>query len=53
MTKPNSGNLSHAFNYVLPIYDEDGEDVEFRLWFLDSGDEGCMGQRGYDCVMPD
>eukprot|EP00347_Sterkiella_histriomuscorum_P010662 403375407 len=54
LTKPNSGNLTHAFNYMLPIYDKIEEDVVYRLWFLDSGDEGCLGEiKGYDCVRPD
>lgn len=54
LTKPNAGNLSHAFNYVLPVYNQNGSDVAFRLWFLDSGeDEDCMGVGGYDCVRPD
>jgi hypothetical protein len=54
LTQPNAGNISHAFNYVLPVYDETGEDVELRLWFLDSGeDSDCMGVSGYDCVRPD
>jgi hypothetical protein len=53
ITKPNAGNLSHAFNYVHEVYDSEGIDVEMRLWFLDSGEEGCMGVIGYDCVRPD
>lgn len=53
VTLPNAGNLSHALNFMLPVYDQNGENIAFRLWFLDSGDEGCMGVHGYDCVMPD
>lgn len=54
MTKPNAEpNLTHAFNYMLPIYDENGEDIATRLWFLDTGDHGCLGMSGYDCVHPD
>lgn len=45
--------MSHAFNYFLPVLDETGTEEQFRLWFLDSGDEGCLGEVGYDCVMPD
>lgn len=53
VTLPNAGNLSHALNFMLPIYDQNGTNVAFRFWFLDSGDESCMGVHGYDCVMPD
>jgi len=54
LTQPNAGNISHAFNYMLPVYHGNGSDVAFRLWFLDSGeDTGCFGVRGYDCVRPD
>lgn len=54
LTQPNSrANLSHAFNYMLPVYDQQGNDVQFRLWFLDTGDSDCLGQWGYDCVRPD
>ena len=53
LTKPNAGDLSHSFNYVLPVYDENGESVVHRLWFLDTGDMGCLDQTGYDCVRRD
>ena len=54
LTLPNAANISHAFNYMLPVYDANGTEVEFRLWFLDTGeDEGCLNQWGYDCVHPD
>ncbi len=54
MTQPNAAKISHAFNYMLPVYEQDGKTVAFRLWFLDSGeDEDCMGVGGYDCVRPD
>lgn len=55
LTKPNAeANLSHAFNYMLPVYDQNGTEVKFRLWFLDSGeDSDCMGVYGFDCVRPD
>lgn len=52
-TKPNAADISHSFNYILPVYDSKGENVIFRMWFLDSGEEGCMGINGYDCVRPD
>ena len=46
--------MSHAFNYVIPVYDQDGKTTAFRMWFLDSGeDSDCMGVSGYDCVRPD
>ncbi|CDW88364.1 metallophosphoesterase [Stylonychia lemnae] len=54
MTKPNAPNISHAFNYMLPVYDQSGQNISFRLWFIDSGeDQDCMGVGGYDCVRPD
>ena len=54
LTLPNAANISHAFNYVLPVYDHTGTNILFRLWFLDSGeDNDCMGTGGYDCVRPD
>ena len=54
VTLPNAGNLSHAFNYVLPVYAKDSDKIEFRLWSIDTGESyGCMGSRGYDCVRDD
>lgn len=53
LTQPNAANISHSFNYVLPIYDETGVEILNRLWFLDTGDWGCEGVSGYDCVYPD
>jgi len=53
LTQPNAANISHSFNYVLPIYDETGVEIMNRLWFLDTGDWGCEGVSGYDCVYPD
>ena len=53
LTQPNAAEISHSFNYMVPIYDKSGSHVLFRLWFLDSGEEGCMGVKGYDCVRPD
>jgi hypothetical protein len=52
-TLPNAANISHSCNYFLPVMNKDGDAEELRLWFLDSGEEGCMGVGGYDCVMPD
>jgi len=53
MTLPNQGNISHTTNYVLPVYGQTGEDVQIRLWFLDTGDSDCLNVPGYGCVMPD
>lgn len=53
MTQPNQGNISHATNYMLPVFGQAGEDVQFRMWFLDTGDDDCMEISGYGCVMPD
>lgn len=54
LTKPNAEpNLTHAFNYVLEVYDENGEEVVFRNWFLDTGDSDCLGVPGHDCTWPD
>lgn len=51
LTLPNQANISHAFNYWLPVYDDNG--VSFRLWFLDTGHEDCLGVKGWDCILPD
>ncbi|CDW79940.1 UNKNOWN [Stylonychia lemnae] len=54
LTQPNAANISHTFNYILPVYDYEGKNILFRLWFMDSGeDQDCMGVSGYDCVRPD
>ncbi len=53
MTLPNQGNISHSFNYWLPIYGQNDSDVHLRLWFLDSGDGNCLEIKGYDCIRPD
>ena len=53
LTLPNQGNMTHSFNYWLPVYDQNGTDIQFRLWFLDTGDEWCFYTYGYDCVRPD
>lgn len=54
MTQPNEAEISHSFNYQLPVYGQDGTTIGFRLWFLDSGeDTDCMGVGGYDCIRPD
>lgn len=52
LTRPNMGKISHAFNYWLPVYDE-GDQEAFRLWFLDTGHEDCLGEKGWDCIRPD
>ena len=53
LTQPNAGNISHAFNYFLPVYDQNGTEVQFRLWFLDTGHEECLNVKRWGCVMPD
>jgi hypothetical protein len=55
MTQPNAKpDLHNSFNYVLPIYDFEGDEIVSRLWFLDSGDVGCLGMdTNYDCIHPD
>jgi hypothetical protein len=50
--------LSHTFNYYLPVYDNAGEKVMYRVWTLDSGisDVICPGAEegdGYDCIRKD
>jgi predicted MPP superfamily phosphohydrolase len=54
LTQPNAEpELHNSFNYVLPIYDSAGEQIMSRLWFLDSGDVGCLGMdTKYDCIHP-
>ena len=51
-------NLTHSFNYVVPIYlknETTGVDkVIMRFWFLDAGDVDCLDLKGgYDCVRED
>jgi 3',5'-cyclic AMP phosphodiesterase CpdA len=53
LTKPNAANISHAFNYWLPVYDQKGENVSFRLWFLDTGRDNCLDRLGWGCANPD
>lgn len=53
LTLPNQANISNAFNYWLPVYGANGTDIEFRLWFLDTGHDNCLNQGGWDCVRPD
>jgi len=54
VTLPNAANISHDFNYVLPVYSNNGKNIEFRLWSIDTGESyGCMGSHGYDCVRED
>ncbi len=38
---------------MLPIYGQTSDEIKSRLWFLDTGDEDCLGIPGYGCVMPD
>jgi len=54
MTMQNSEILEHNFNYVLDIEAPYSPDrVGSRIWFLGTGREDCLGQYGYDCIMPD
>jgi len=53
LTKPNSADISNEFNYMLPVYDETGEEIVQRLWFLDTGVSDCLGVPGYGCAEPD
>jgi len=53
LTQPNAADMTHSFNYVLPVFDETGTEILQRLWFLDTGDSDCLGVHGYDCVHPD
>lgn len=53
LTRPNAGDLTHSFNYVVPVYNQDGTEILTRLWHLDTGDSDCMGVTGYDCAHPD
>lgn len=53
LTQPNAANISNAFNYMLPVYDQAGANIATRLWFLDTGHEACLGEEGWDCVRPD
>ena len=53
LTKPNAANITHSFNYWLPVYDEKEENITFRIWFLDTGREICLGQKRWGCVHPD
>jgi hypothetical protein len=53
LTKPNAANITHSFNYWLPVYDEKEENITFRIWFLDTGREDCLNQKRWGCVHPD
>ncbi|CDW83053.1 metallophosphoesterase [Stylonychia lemnae] len=54
LTRPNAANISYEHNYVIPVYNQNGSKIEFRLWFLDSGYESnCRGLQGYDCIQED
>jgi len=48
-----AGDFVLDLNYVLPIYDNSGTNVEYRLWFLDTGDIECEGIYGYNCIRND
>jgi hypothetical protein len=53
LTQPNAANITHYFNYWLPVYDKDGNNIIFRLWFLDTGREDCLDRPKWGCVHPD
>ncbi|CDW91575.1 metallophosphoesterase [Stylonychia lemnae] len=54
LTQQKIPELSHTFNYQLPVYDKNGESVLFRIWTVDSGEgDGCPDGFGYDCVRND
>ena len=53
LTQPNPGNITHVFNYHLEIFDNKGQNVTTRLWFLDTGREDCLKQLRWGCVHPD
>jgi len=54
VTLPNAANISHDFNYVLPVFRNDSDEIALRLWSIDTGESyGCMGSHGYDCVRDD
>eukprot|EP00347_Sterkiella_histriomuscorum_P014383 403361077 len=54
LTRPNAAPFTEAFNYMIPIYDKEGQNIVTRMWFIDSGDNsGCLGKIGYDCIKDD
>lgn len=54
MTQPNAmGDQGKTTNYVLNVLGQTGEDVKFRMWFLDTGGWDCLGSAGYGCVWPE
>lgn len=38
---------------MLPVFGQSGYDVQFRMWFLDTGDSDCEDIKGYACILPD
>ncbi|CDW89631.1 metallophosphoesterase [Stylonychia lemnae] len=52
-TLPPAGDFHLDFNYILPIYDHNGKNIAYRLWFLDSGADDCLDTEGYDCFRQD
>ncbi|CDW80724.1 UNKNOWN [Stylonychia lemnae] len=52
-TLPPAGDFILDFNYILPIYDNAGTDIQYRLWFLDTGDLQCGDVYGYNCFRQD
>ncbi|KAJ3426049.1 hypothetical protein M0812_28496 [Anaeramoeba flamelloides] len=50
-------DITGVSNYYLEIHTADStpdeKEVAVVLYFLDSGDKGCMGYKGWGCVHPD
>ena len=47
-------SIPRDLNYILPIYDSDGEDIMVRLWFMDSGmQDDCLDAIGWGCLLPE
>eukprot|EP01119_Soliformovum_irregulare_P021599 TRINITY_DN7224_c0_g1_i1.p1 TRINITY_DN7224_c0_g1~~TRINITY_DN7224_c0_g1_i1.p1 ORF type:complete len:360 (+),score=55.58 TRINITY_DN7224_c0_g1_i1:89-1081(+) len=44
-------DITGATNYVLTVRSTNGDPV-VHLWFFDSGDDNCLGVKGWDCVHP-
>jgi len=53
LTKRNPEALSHPFNYWLPVFSKNSEEIMARLFFIDTGRENCLHVPGYDCIRPD
>lgn len=55
MTKLSPKDVSGATNYYIPVYSSlVPHQVSLVMWFLDTKDMGCMGEKNtYGCVEPD